>query len=959
MKIVNARLNHLVNPVGYQFPHLTFSYVAEDCIGTKQTAAQIVIYADAQQEKVLYDTGKDAGISSLAHNIDFPLEPCTRYYWNVRVWSDAEGEEAVSDLQYFETGKMDQPWQAQWIGCDDEEPRHPVFHKKIELDPAKKVACARLYISGLGLYRAWIAGQAVGDEFLTPYCNNYLSWIQYQTYDVTGQILALGKGGECCKEAEGAGIHTSDSEITVALGNGWYKGRFGFDSTPGSAPFYGDSWKLIAELHVIYEDGTCEVIGTDDSWSVDRCHITFSNIYDGEKRDDTLPDVEAVPAKILGTVDALREKLPLTERLSIPVKRKEYLTPIALIDTPAGEKVFDLGQNQAGTFRLRVHEPAGTVIHVQVGEVLQQGNFYRDNLRSALAEYWYVSDGNEHVLEPMFTFYGYRYAKVDGAAGLKADDFTGITCYSDFSLAGSLTTGAEKVNKLISNIFWGQKGNFIDVPTDCPQRDERMGWTADTQVFVPTACYYSDPFAFYTKFLHDMHTEQAAREGLVPDVIPAFSNAGMGSSVWGDAATIIPWTLYEFYGDVNILRDSMDGMKGWVDWITRRDGDDHAYGKGFHFGDWLALDNPAGGVDQIKGGTEDAFVAYVYYYHSADIVARSAKILGYQEDEKKYRALADKIYQYIQDEYFTANGRLAIDTQTGYVLALFYSLTQHRDRQLDGLIRLLKVHGNKFVTGFVGTPLIQKVLSLAGMDKLAYRILLNEEFPGWLYEINLGATTVWERWNSMSPDGSVSSTGMNSFNHYAYGSVGEWMYRTIGGINAAEEGPGFKKATLRPIPNYDLRCASTVYASPAGTYKSSWEVIDYNHVHMSVTVPFDCEAALHLPLAKADTILPWSGKELGSDKCVVIGPGTYELTYECEDNALVTLLTVDFTIGEIMDDKKVMAALEREFPQIHQLPVFLAFRTMRSLLTEFMGDTPETAALMDKLNGIMREAALS
>ena len=959
MKIVNTRVNHLLNPVGYQFPHVTFSYAVEEAQGKKQTAAQIVIYADEQQQKVLYDTGKDAGISSLAHNIDLKLEPCTRYYWNVRVWSDVEGEEAVSDLQYFETGKMDQPWQAQWIGCDDSEPRHPVFHKKVDLDPSRKVCCARLYISGLGLYRAWIAGKMVGDEFLAPYCNNYHAWIQYQTYDVTEQVLALGKGGECCKNAAAAGIRTADDEITVALGNGWYKGRFGFDSQPGGPAYYGDSWKLIAELHVYYEDGTCQVIGTDDSWTVDRCNITFSNIYDGEKRDDTLPAIAPVPAAALGSVEALKDSLPLTERLSIPVRRKEFLTAASLIDTPAGEKVFDLGQNQAGTFRLRVHEPAGTTIHVQVGEVLQQGNFYRDNLRSALAEYWYVSDGNEHVLEPMFTFYGYRYAKVEGASGLKADDFTGVTCYSDFTNAGTLTTGVEKINKLISNIFWGQKGNFIDVPTDCPQRDERMGWTADTQVFVPTACYYSDPYAFYNKYLFDMHTEQAEKGGLVPDVVPAFKGNGSGSSVWGDAATIIPWTLYEFYGDVNILRDSIEGMKAWVDWVTEADGDNHAYGQRFHFGDWLALDNPAGGVDQVKGGTEDAFVANVYYYHSADLVARSAKILGDKEGEEKYRALADKIYSYIESEYFTPNGRLAIDTQTGYVLALFYSLTPYRERQLDGLTRLLKIHGNKFVTGFVGTPLIQKVLSLAGRDKLAYRILFNEEFPGWLYEINLGATTVWERWNSMSPDGSVSSTGMNSFNHYAYGSVGEWMFRTIGGINSAEEGPGFKKATLRPVPNYDLRCASCAYPSPAGTYATSWDVIDYKHVHMSVTVPFDCTAVLYLPQAKADTILPWSGKELGSDRCVELSAGTYELTYEADDNALVTIYTVDFPVGEILDDKKVMAALMKEFPQISQLPLYMAGAPMRALLTQFMGDTPQSAALMERLNTIMREAVLA
>ena len=944
MKIINTRVNHLVNPIGYQLPHLSFSYVVEEAEGTKQAAAQIVVYADPDRQQVLYDTGKQTQISSLSHNIDLQLAPCTRYYWTVRVWSDA-GEEAESELNFFETGLMDQPWQGKWIGCDDSEPRHPVFHRNLTLDgvqAGKKIAAARLYICGLGLYAAWIDGKRVGDEILTPYCNNYKKWIQYQTYDVTEQVAGS----------------TEKSELTVELGNGWYKGRFGFMSKPGSEPYYGNSWKLIAQLVVCYEDGTQEVIGTDESWQVTRSKITFSNIYDGEHRDDTLAEVAAVPAVVLGTAAELAEELPLTERLSIPVKIHEELKPAALIDTPAGEKVYDLGQNQAGIFRLRVHEPAGTKIHIQVGEVLQQGNFYRDNLRTALAEYWYTSDGEEHVLEPLFTFYGYRYAKVEGASHLTIDDFTGLACYSDFTPAGTLTTGVPKINQLLSNIFWGQKGNFVDVPTDCPQRDERMGWTADTQVFVPTACFYSDPFAFYNKFLHDMHTEQELLDGMVPDVVPDFGVPGQGSSVWGDAAAIMPWMLYEFYGDENILRDCFDSMKAWVDWVERTDGTDHGYARNFHYGDWLALDNPAGGVDQVKGGTEDAFVGYVYFYNSARIVERSARLLGAAQDEAKYGALADRIYNYIQDEYFTKNGRLAIETQTGYVLALYYCLTEHRDRQLDSLIRLLKAHKNHFVTGFVGTPLIQKVLSKEGQDDLAYKILFNEDFPGWLYEINLGATTVWERWNSMSPDGSVSSTGMNSFNHYAYGSVGEWMFRTIGGISPTAEQPGFKCAVLRPIPNYHLKKAQMCYASPAGTFKTSWEVQDLNHVRLCVEVPFDAQAQLQLPLAKADTVLPWTGEALGESRCVNLTAGSYELVYET-DKPLVRILTVDDKLLDIIQDEPAKAALRKIFPAIDQAGGVLVLRTPRELMSEFYKGMPQIDETLEMINQALREAALN
>ncbi|MBQ9644659.1 MAG: family 78 glycoside hydrolase catalytic domain [Lachnospiraceae bacterium] len=945
MKIVNTRVNHLINPIGYQLPHLSFSYQVEEAAGKHQSAARIAIYADADRQQVLYDTGRSESISSLSHNIDLTLKPCTRYYWDVTVWSDA-GEEAVSECNYFETGLLDQSWQGLWIGCDDTEPRHPVFCRELKPEgekAGKTIAAARLYICGLGLYEARIGNQKVGNEILTPYCNNYQKWIQYQTYDVT-QLLAA---------------RAPEDELRITLGNGWYKGRFGFNSSPGSPAYYGDSWKLIAQLVITYQDGTQETIGTDGSWRVERSTITLSNIYDGEHRDDTLPALPAVPAVVLGTAQELKEELPLTERLSIPVTVHEQIRPIALLDTPAGEKVYDLGQNQAGIFRLHVHEPAGTRIHVQVGEVLQQGNFYRDNLRSALAEYWYTSDGEEHVLEPQFTFYGYRYAKVEGASNLTIDDFTGLSCYSDFTPAGHLTTGMPKINQLLSNIFWGQKGNFVDVPTDCPQRDERMGWTADTQVFVPTACYYSDPYAFYNKFLYDIRTEQSALEGKVPDVVPSFGMPGTGSSVWGDAATIIPWTLYEFYGDRNVLADSIQSMKDWVDWVTRTDGDDHGYGRNFHFGDWLALDNPAGGVDQVKGGTEDAFVAYVYYYNSARIVERSARVLGLAADEEKYAALADRIYEYIQDEYFTKNGRLAIETQTGYVLALYYALTEHRDRQVDSLIRLLKAHKNHFVTGFVGTPLIQKVLSKEGYDELAYRILMNEDFPSWLYEINLGATTVWERWNSMSEDGSVSSTGMNSFNHYAYGSVGEWMFRTIAGLNASGsiEEPGFKKARIRPIPNWRLQCAAAEYTSPAGKYNVSWEVKDMTHVHLQVTVPFDAEAVLELPLAKAGTVLPWSGEVLGEARCTRLQAGSYELTYET-DATLVRIYTAGDRIEDIFEEPAALAAVQTVLPGIEQAAGFMRMSPLEAVILERLGDNEQSHALLDQVNAALKESAL-
>jgi len=445
--------------------------------------------------------------------VEFEPQPYTRYYWKVIVTTDAE-EVIESDTQFFETAKMDEPWTGRWITCDSSQERHPIFSKRIR--PAKEVKSARLYICGLGLYEAYFLGEnkenpeKIGDEYLTPYCNNYDQWIQYQTYDIT-------------KQAEQGGV------LSVLLGNGWYKGRFGFND-PEREAYYGDEWKLIAEIHIEYKDGTKDVISSDETWSVTRSNLWFSNIYDGERRDDTLPPVEESPARI-----AKVPKGRLMERLSLPVKVQEEMKPAELIHTPAGEDVFDLGQEIAGIFRLRVHEPAGTTIRIQTGEVLQDGCFYNENLRTALSEYIYVSDGTEKVITPHFTYYGYRYVKVTGVRDLSCEDFTARVLYSDYESIGAIETGNDLVNKLISNIEWGMKGNFLDVPTDCPQRDERMGWTGDTQVFSATASYLADTYAFYRKYLYDLYQEQLLAGGMVPEIVPTFGPTKC-SCAWGDAA---------------------------------------------------------------------------------------------------------------------------------------------------------------------------------------------------------------------------------------------------------------------------------------------------------------------------------------------------------------------------------------------------------------------------------------
>ena len=828
MQIYDMKVNHLTNPLGFRMPRTVFSWKVKGAEGKKQASARLLAAADERMEEILFDSGFDEKADSLAWRAAFELQPRTRYYWTVTVRSEL-GEEATGEVQWFETAKMEEAWTARWITCDNSEKRHPYFEKDVKVD--KPVERARLYISGLGLYEAFYqakedaAGgpERIGEEYLTPYCNDYNEWVQYQTYDVTKLLQRSGR-------------------LSVLLGNGWYKGRFGFAAFEDKG-FYGDEWKLIAELHIDYADGSSEMIGTDESWSVRRSRITFSNLYDGEMRDDTLADLEICQAKFCEPPKGV-----LTERMSLPVIVHHVLEPIELLHTPAGELVFDMGQEITGIFSLQVQEPAGTKIHIQTGEILQGGNFYNENLRSAKSEYIYISDGSGKVVVPHFTFYGYRYVKIQGIPNLKKEDFKGLALYSDFEEIGSMKTGHGLLNRFIENVRWGLRDNFVDVPTDCPQRDERMGWTGDAQVFSPTAMYLTDSYAFYAKYLYDMAKEQSALDGGTPHVVPS-CGVEASACVWGDAACIIPWNMYLFFGDKSILEDQFESMRSWVDYVARVDGDNHGWRDVFHFGDWLALDHPEGGSEQVLGATDEGFLANLYYAVSAGLVARAAGVLGYKEEEEKYGRLSKEQFAAVRKEYYSVTGRCCIKTQTALLLTLKYCLSENEELVKKQLLQLFQFSHGKLRTGFVGTPLMCNILSDNGMDWLAYALLLNEEYPGWLYEVKLGATTVWERWNSLLADGVISGTSMNSMNHYSYGSVLEWMFRHAAGINSMDEAPGFKQVRFAPTLNWRLGSMDASYDSASGTYACSWEMQDREHVTVSVTVPFNCSACLALPFA--------------------------------------------------------------------------------------------------------------
>ncbi len=937
MKIINCRMNHLENPMGYRMSRTVFSWKVVEAKGKRQESARIKVSLDEQFEQTVYDSGWSKQLDSLASRVNLDLEPRTCYYWQVSVKSDA-GEEAVSNVNWFETAKLDEPWVGKWITCNSDETRHPVFKKYLKL--GGKAVSARLYISGLGLYEAYLNGQKIGGEYLTPYSNDYNTWVQYQTYDITE---ALNRSG-----LEDSGQKSGgDSRLEVLLGNGWWKGRFGFNARHAEG-FYGKDWKLIAEIHITYEDGTTEVIGTDESWTVTRSSITFSNIYDGEHRDDTLTETEEVQA----VPDREPPKGTLTERMSTPVTVHEEITPIELIRTPSGEMVLDMGQNFAGIFRLHVNVPVGKVVHLQFGEILQDGNFYRDNLRTAKAEYIYTSDGKEKDLIPHFTYFGYRYVKIEGIPDLKTEDFTGLALYSDLTRTGTVETGNALVNQLIANTRWGLKSNFIDVPTDCPQRDERMGWTGDTQVFCATASFLEESYAFYAKYLYDCAQEQKVLGGMVPDVIPSAGHAGESSSVWGDAACIIPWTLYQFYGDISILEEQYESMKSWVEFIRKVDGEDHGWRKHFHYGDWLALDNLKGGTDEVKGGTDDGFIASVYYGNSARIVADAAGLLGNQKDEEEYRRLSEQIFRDTIEEYYSPTGRCCINTQTGYLLTLLYDLSRNPKMVRSMLRQNLEDHDYKLQTGFTGTPLLCNVLSDQGMEDLAYRLLLNEEYPGWLHEIKLGATTVWERWNSVNEDGSISSTGMNSLNHYSYGSIVEWIFRHAAGLNPVLDKPGFREAVMKPMPNWKLKSAKAEYDSPAGMYKSAWEAVDPNHVKQKVSVPFGCTARLTLYKAVPQTFEDQENPMFAhvEDGVCYLEAGEYEVVYQTSES-LRKVLNSYLPVKVLMEEPKAAAALRQVSPGVDQMPGNMMSMSLRQI-TEMYGN-PQMAAMLDRLDEML------
>ncbi|GKX65769.1 alpha-L-rhamnosidase [Inconstantimicrobium mannanitabidum] len=938
MKIVNLKTNHITNPLGFDLGKPSLSFITCETTASKQVAAQIEVALDKNFSEVVFNSGRSEEIDSLAFELPIKLETRTRYYWRVTVWGD-NGDTATSEVAWFETAKIDEAWDGKWITPDWDNKIHPIISKEFNIE--KVIKSARVYTSGLGLYEMNINNKKVGDEYLSPNFNAYDKWIQYQTYDIT-DVLVQG-----------------ENKVDVALGNGLYKGRFGFNSVEN---IYGEKFALICEIIVDFEDGSNLIINSDETWKARKSKVLEGNIYDGEIYDSTFEDTSIYNVKEIGLgVDKLKA------RLSLPVKIKEKLKPVQILKAPEGEIVLDFGQNMVGWVEFKTKAPKGSEITLQYGEILQEGNFYRDNLRTAKAEYKYIANGEEVTVRPYFTFYGFRYVKVDGWYGeINVDDFTGCVLYSDMEVTGHIETSNPLVNRLFLNALWGQKGNFLDIPTDCPQRDERMGWTGDAQVFSGTACFNMDTFAFFSKYGYDLGREQEKTNGMVPMVVPAAGLPGGGSSAWADAATIIPWNVYVQYGDKKILEQQFESMKAWVDFVKKADDDSGSkrlWTTGFHFGDWLALD----GTDPAfpTGGTDIPFISSAYYCYSSMLVAKAAKVLGKEEIAKEYEKLSNEVREAIRDEYFSKNGRMTINTQTALIIALFMDIApeEKRERVANDLREKLKKDKNHLKTGFVGTPYFCKVLSENGSNDLAYTLLLNKDYPSWLYAVTMGATTIWERWHSVLSDGKISGTDMNSLNHYAYGSIVEWMYRYMVGINPVEDTPGFRHIKLTPMPDYRLKCAKAIYKSAVGTYESEWKITDEGNLEFKFVIPFNASASLILPNAKLENVkvnskslkeTKLNASQSSENVIVELISGSYEFAYFPEV-PYIKYYGVDVSLGELVSNQAVKNIIEEKLPMIvtEDMLERSGHQTLREL--SFAPFSPVTNEILEELDNVLNK----
>lgn len=907
MRLYDFRTEYRENPLGLATKHPRFSWkIASDENDTVQTSYRILV--TDQRGRETWNSGPvQSDQSILVPYEGDPLEEETIYRIQVFV-SDNHGKEASIEGS-FETGVFDAHHFAAKMICPDfPSPQEacPVFSHSFSL--RQRVSRARLYITAHGVYEAAINGSAVSDCRMAPGWTNYRKRLQYQIYDVTNLL------GD-----------TNQIQVTVA--NGWYKGILGFYCQPNQ---YGDQLGLFAELHLQYENGDKEVIATDENWTVRTGQIRCSEIYMGETIDTDSPEI------LEGSISTKNfDSSVLTAQEDEPVRITERIAGIRKITTPRAESLIDFGQIVTGVVELHVKASRGQVIRLRHAEVLDKdGNFYPDTLRQAKSIDTFICNGQEQVLRPHFTFHGFRYICVEGLDHFEPDQFIACVTHTDLEKTGDFHCSAPKVNQLQQNISWSQRDNFLDIPTDCPQRDERLGWTGDAQVFSWTASFNRNTALFYSKWMRDVASESSLEKGVphvVPDILQSYS-----ASAWSDVAVILPWVVYQIYGDEGILKENWTCMHEWVDYISNHCNDRGLWQTGFQYGDWLALDKEES-ADRT-GATDPYFIANAYFLYVTDLTIQAADILGHRDAGAKYRKLYQKTLLAFQDEYYSNTGRIVSETQTAAVLSLYFNLArvQDRDRVLKTLISNIERHKNHLSTGFVGTPYLCHALSENGAHDTAVSLFLKEDYPSWLYAVNMGATTIWERWNSIHPDGSFDESGMNSLNHYAYGSIGDWLYRKVAGLSQIE--PGYKSFLVRPMLTKGLEETSLHFDSVYGpiVIENSCKL---GRIHLHVEVPPNTHAQIHLP---------------EKEEILKVGSGVYDYEYETKTDLTIPRYSSDSTLAELLAHPLAKELFEQMAPGMLDGPM-IQFAYQMSV-TDMLGSAPEARPLFETIIEILNRA---
>ena len=904
-QVADLRSDRFVNPLGLgTAPHLSWK-INSTVRGVMQSAYEIRVAMDEKDlmagGKPLYDSGKVRSQQSIQVPYQgTPVQSRQRYYWRVRIWDERNRISSWSATAFWEMGLLSSSdWSARWIDPnlpEDAARSGPAAMLRKEFSLGENIVRARIYATSLGMYELHLNGHRVGEQVLTPGWTSYEHRIQYQTYDVTSMV------------------HEGQNALGALVGDGWYRGTLGWAEMPQRRHQYGDRTAMLIQMEVSYRDGKKETVVTDDSWSAIQSPIMFSDIYNGERYDARLEQngwananfgaQNWLPVKSMQSPSA-----QLISPAGPKILRMEELKPAKIFAAPSGATIVDMGQNMVGWVRLRVRGPAGTVVRLRHGELLDHsGNLYTENLRTARQTIEYVlKGGGEEVFEPHFTYQGFRYVSVEGYPGrMTADSLTGIVIYSGMALTGALETSNPLINQLQQNIVWSLKGNLVAVPSDCPQRDERLGWTGDAQLASAAASWNLDVDGVFRNWLGDLvadQTEAGAVPWIVPDlhhklaVGPPFWKTketlnSVGTAGWSDAVTVVPWNLYLMYGDVSTLSQAYEAMSRWVSYVQGR-ATAFIWSNDFQFGDWLDVSSTDSEVPM--GATSNDLIATAYFAHSVDILRRAARVLGKNSEASEYTALFENIRSAFVQQFVSNTGKVGEGTQTAYVLALDFELLpeQLRPAAAAQLANDVRARGH-LMTGILGTPHLLNVLSEFGYDDLAYELFTREKYPSWLYPVLHGGTTVWERWDGIEPTGSLQNPTMNSFNHYMNTAVGEWMYRTMVGINPDPDSPGFKHSVIDPHPGGGLTLAKGKLETEYGTLSSGWS-LDRSVFTLEVTVPANTSATVRLPRARmkevyegdlllrdAPAIL--SIKQDGGKTVVDVPAGEYRFRYHWSGN---------------------------------------------------------------------------